>query len=144
MVKKWLCCIGCLAAIAVVGAAGTPPSMGSEYILRVTSSVPGEEVQFEGAFLFNDADASLEVVRRSTPFEARSSGQVGVGVFRKVEGEAQIVVEVVTIRNGKMSASHKAKDDGVIFNQDLNSSDMTFMRTFGWGGSSEPVQLKQP
>ena len=121
-----------------------PTGTGSEYILRVTSSVPGEEVQFEGAFLFNDADASLQVVRRSTPFEARSSGNVGVGVFRKVEGEAQIVVEVVTIRNGRMSKSHTATDDGVIFNEDLNSNDMTFMRTFGWGDKLKPTPLKQP
>src|SRR5262245_48596533 len=102
------------AASAVIGA---PSQSAKEYLIKVTSSIPGQAVEFGGELRFHGSDAPLPTVRQSAPFEVRSNGQIGMGVFRKTKGDAQLVVEVIATQNGKPLNSSRSVDDGVMFGQ---------------------------
>ncbi len=122
---------GC-ALLLAASAVGAPNEAMKEYVIKVTSSIPDRSVEFEGAYLFNGSDPSLHTVRKSTPFEVRSNGALGMGMFRKTKGDAQLVVEVIATEDGKTLNSSCTVDDGVIFGQNLVVNGPSFTHSFTW------------
>jgi hypothetical protein len=124
--------LGVVALLVATSFAGVPSPDAKEYMIKITSSSPGHEVEIEGAYLFNGSDPALHVVRQATPFEARADGQLGMGIFRKTKGDAQIVVEVIAYENGKRLSSSRTVDDGVIFGHNLVDKTPSFTHSFTW------------
>src|SRR5262245_52976566 len=111
--------LGLVLAVFSTAGSSVPAELAKTTLIKVTSSAPGREIEFEGAFLFTGSDPSLHSIRQSTPYEARIDGPVGMGFFRRSKGDAQIVVEIRTIEHGKQVHSTRAMDDGVMFAHNL-------------------------
>ena len=111
---------------------GAPGPKAKTYAIKVTSAVPGHEVEIEGAYLFNGSDPTLHVVRQATPFEAHADGELGMGVFRRTKGDGRIVVEVAAYEGDKKLNWSRTVDNGVMFGHNLVGDMPSFTHSFTW------------
>lgn len=121
-----------LVVLLATAAPGAPVTGKRTYDLRVTSSVAGREIEFEGAYLFTGSDATLHSVRRATPFTVHADGEAAMGFFRTIKGDAQLVVELTTSEGGKPLHSTRTRDDGVMFAINLVDDMPYFTHSFTW------------
>jgi len=132
MSRRMLVVLG-LAAILVTAAIALPKGADvpeETYRVRVTSSVPGSALKFEGAYVFSGTAPGLTLVDEVTPFEVEGKGALAAGIFQRVSGDALLVVEATTFRKGVQSEIAKATGTGVIFGDNLTEGVTKFVHTY--------------
>ena len=117
----------CGGVAALARAAAEPRPV--DYVLRVTSSVPGTEVKFDAAILFKPADAPLQTFTRKTPYELHASGLAASGMFR-AQGDVAIQVELVGTRAGKQQSRSTATGRAVVVGDNVVQNDAGYISTF--------------
>ena len=117
----------CGGAVALAQAQAGPRPV--DYVLRVTSSVPGTEVKFDAAILFRPADAPLQTFTRKTPYELRASGLAVSGMFR-AQGDVAIQVELLGTQGGKEKSRSTAKGRAVVVGDNVAQRDAGYISTF--------------
>jgi hypothetical protein len=118
---------GLLAALAPsFGSSGTPTT---EYVIRVTSDTPGQEVKFDAAILIKNQQAPLTTMTRRTPFELRSSGYAASAMFR-ADGDASLQVEVVGNQGGEQKSRSRATGRAIVVGNNVAQDAGGFIASF--------------
>ena len=77
----------------------------AELTVRITSTDSASPVSFKASYLFKDADSELQVEEGTTPATLTASADVFSGIFRKVEGDADMKVELIKGENMVLSGT---------------------------------------
>ena len=118
-----------ITVVAFVLAFGAVPGASTDYLIRVTSGTPGEEIRFDAAVLLKNADATLQQLTRRTPFELRSTGTAASAMFR-AHGDGSIQVELVSEQAGKQVSRSTATGRAVVVGDNVVQELSGFITSF--------------
>ena len=94
MWKTWIVAV---CPFAVVLAAMTyGQAEPTRLLVEVTSSIPGQELQFAAAYVFQDEESQLETMETATPIEFERVAPSFAGIFR--QGSSSVDGAVLEVR----------------------------------------------
>jgi hypothetical protein len=127
LVAATLVILMCAGAAVMARAEVAPQPV--DYVLRVTSAVPGTEVKFDAAVLFKTSDASLQTFRHKTPYEIHMTGLAASGMFQ-AQGGFAIHVELVGAQGGKQRSRSTATGRTVVVGDNVVRNEAGYITTF--------------
>lgn len=119
-----------LLLVALTQALGSPETpTTTEYVIRVASDTPGQEVKFDAAILIRNEEAALTTMTRRTPFELRTTGSAASAMFRS-HGDASLQVEVTGSQGGKQRSRSAATGRAVVVGDNIAQRTGGFITAF--------------
>ncbi len=96
-----------LVILVALGISGTSSMDSRPAILTVVSSESDQVATFDAAYVSGDSSAAsaLDYSRRKTPFRLEIPSPYFFGIFKKVSGNAGIIVSIKSIRNEVRASS---------------------------------------
>lgn len=87
--------VGCVLIGAAIYTNATVEAAEPYTVLTVRSAIEGEEVTFKGSYFGTERAGLAEAVEaRQTPFQMRVDTEAFVAIFRKLDGEADLDVQL--------------------------------------------------
>ncbi len=84
-------------------------------IITVNSSIEGEKVHFEGKYFNWGLKLDEQIEPQTTPFKIKIEEENFNALFKKIEGEGDLIVNMRMYENGKLTSSGKSSKDVGMF-----------------------------
>ena len=98
--------------------------------IRVTSNTPGEQITFEGSYIFEQNGPEYKTITHTTPFEIGMTTSLVSGIFHKVSGKGDLKVEVLKQAGTQKNAVVSGWGDAVVVGTSNDPKHNFFVQTY--------------